>query len=359
MYIQSLNLTNWRNHLSAGFSFEQNINLIIGHNAAGKTNIIEAIIFLAISKSFRIKQDKYLINNQQDFAKVKGFFSNQDQEHDIEIRLIGRDTKTKKEIYHQGVSIRAIDLIGQIPLVYFSPEDIEHFFSSPARRRRWLDIAISLTDYQYSYYSAVYRKVIINRNSLLKKISRGDASEKELEFWDQKWLELSEQIITFRRQFIKKLSPMIGENFCKLFKTQDQLSIEYLQTYTSENLAEGLRKLLLINRRKELIYGNTIVGPHREDIIIKLNNQRIIENGSRGQMRLALLSLKMSEAAVLAQYKSDQPIIILDDIFSELDQINQQHVFDFIKNHQTIITATNLELLPNYFQSAHVINLLQ
>ena len=205
MYIQSLHLTNWRNHSGAGFSFDQEANIIIGSNAIGKTNILEAIIFLALTKSFRVKQDRLLINHGQDFAKVSGQFANSNDHHLVEIRLIGRETKTKKEIYHQGLSVRAIDLIGQIPLVYFSPEDIEHFFSSPARRRRWLDIAISLTDFQYSYNSAVYRKVINNRNHLLKKISHHDASENELDFWDNKWLELSQKIIEARRNFIKNL----------------------------------------------------------------------------------------------------------------------------------------------------------
>jgi DNA replication and repair protein RecF len=357
MYIQSLHLTNWRNHSGAGFSFDQEANIIIGSNAIGKTNILEAIIFLALTKSFRIKQDRLLINHGQDFAKVSGKFANSNDHHLVEIRLIGRETKTKKEIYHQGLSVRAIDLIGQIPLVYFSPEDIEHFFSSPARRRRWLDIAISLTDFQYSYNSAVYRKVINNRNHLLKKISHHDASENELDFWDNKWLELSQKIIEARRNFIKKLSPTAGDNFGHLFKSENKLSIEYQQTFAKDNLPEGLSNLLHINRRREINYGNTIIGPHREDIIINLDGKKIVEVGSRGQMRLALLALKMSEAIYLEQQKSDSPIIILDDIFSELDQTNQQHVFDFITTHQTIITATDLESLPKHFQSAHIINL--
>ena len=357
MYITSLTLTNWRNHLSAGFSFSPATNIIIGPNALGKTNIIEAIIFLAITKSFRLRQDKLLITHDLPFSKVTGDFSDQENDLKIEIRLINQDFKTKKEIYLNGLAKRAIDLIGQTPVVYFCPEEIEKFFSSPASRRRWLDIAISLTDHRYSCNSAVYRKVVQNRNQILKKISKNFANENELKFWDDKWLQLAKDIIQARREFISQLSPIAGENFTQLFKTDNSLTINYLESYTGSDLTTGLRRALDINRRKEIRYGNTITGPHREDIIINLNGKKITEVGSRGQMRLALLALKMSEAWYLEQKKATTPIVILDDIFSELDQTNSQHVFDFIRSNQTIITATDLESLPNEFSQANIIDL--
>ncbi len=358
MHISSLKLTNWRNHLDASFDFDPSTNIIIGDNACGKTNIIESIVFLALTKSFRIKQDRYLVAHNQDFSKVIGDFV--DQENDplnIEIRLIHQGKKIKKELMKEGLSVRAIDLIGQVPVVYFSPEEIEKFYFSPSRRRRWLDIAISLTDFQYAYDSAVYRKVILSRNQLLKNISKNIAKESELEFWNNKWLELSKSIILARREFVDRLSPVAGDNYDKLFTGESKLTMEYLQSFDGDNLEEGLRNLLDINRGKEIRYGNTITGPHREDIIINLDGNKITEVGSRGQMRIALLALKMSEAWYLEQKKSTKPIVILDDIFSELDQSNQQHVFDFISSSQSILTATDLDSLPDKFTTANVIDL--
>lgn len=342
MKINNIQLINWRNYQQNNISFADDLNIIVAPNAQGKTNILEAIEYISTTKSFRTNHDFSLVKKNEPFAKITAEYETQLQPKQAEIRLIALATsKIKKEIYLDGLNIKALDSIGQFKSVLFSPEEIEKFFRFPSARRRWLDICLSLIDSKYAYCSILYKKIIINRNQLLKKIKHNHADFSQLLFWDNKWLEMAKYIIQKRRKLISFIQENINQYFSLLFPDCGQLSIVYQQTYHQEDLDSGLPSVLSANYQKELRYGSTITGPHREDIIFHLNENPIDEWGSRAQLRLSLLSLKLVESDYIFEQTEEQPVMLLDDIFSELDDRNQTNVREFITNRQVIITATD------------------
>ncbi|MFZ5391698.1 MAG: DNA replication/repair protein RecF [Patescibacteria group bacterium] len=342
MIIENIKLINWRNWKEASFDFGPGINLIIGNNARGKTNILEAIVFLAITKSWRVKNDRSLVRFEADFSKLIANFCDGEKNINEELRLIKKDKNIVKEIRIDGILKKMIEVLGQLRVVYFSPEEIEKFFFWPNRRRRWIDILLSVVDYSYAYDAAMYKKVVINRNSLLKKINLGLAKMNELAFWDKKWEELVLRIVEKRKIFVEFVNRKANEYFEKLFVGGGNLQVEYIRANWQER---GVTLIEFISGMidKELRYGSTLIGPHRDDVIVKLQGKKIDQIGSRAQMRLALLSLKMAEADYIFQEKQNYPILLLDDIFSELDEINKKKVIEYVQDKQTIITTTEID----------------
>lgn len=321
--------------------------MIVGPNAVGKTNVLEALVLLALTKSFRTKKDRSLVKREADFAKVIGEYNNEDGDRNEEIRIILEDErKTRKQVLLAGVEKKVLDVIGGLRVVYFSPEEIERFFGSPAMRRRWMDVALSLTDSQYAYRAAMYKKVVQNRNRVLKRINEGRGKSEELNVWDEKMIEFAVPMIAGRRRLIELVSVRAKGYFNDLFVGEGQLSLNYKQTTTASDIERGLREELERYYNNEVRNGSTVVGPHREDVVIALDKVDIVEWGSRAQMRLSLLSLKLAELDFIKQARGEV-ILLLDDIFSELDEGNKNQVFDFIGKQQTVITATDLNGIEN------------
>jgi len=347
MIIKSLKLINWRNYDEASFNFDSGVNVIVGSNAAGKTNVLEALVMLAITKSFRTKKDRALVRRGEGFAKVIGEFVNEDGDQTEEVRIVVADERRiKKSLRLAGVEKKVLEVMGNLRVVYFSPEEIERFFGSPAMRRRWMDVALSLTDSQYAYRAAMYKKVVQNRNQVLKRIAEGRGKGEELNVWDEKLIEFAVPIIAARRQLIDLVSVKIKDYFGQLFVGDGELKMSYKQATTDSDVERGLREELERYYNNEVRNGNTVVGPHREDVIISLDGVDITEWGSRAQMRLSLLSLKLAELDFIKQARGEV-VLLLDDIFSELDESNKNQVFDFIGRQQTVITATDLEGIEN------------
>lgn len=356
MHLKKIDLVNWRSYGKASFDFGEGTNLIIGKNTAGKTNILEAVYFLAITKSFRTRKDLALVKSGEEFAKVSGVFE-EDEAIKEEIRLIkSGEKKCSKEIRLDGLQVRALDVVGRLKAVIFSPEEMDKFFSFPARRRRWIDLVLSVADSQYAYAAAVYKKVVDNRNRILKKLADSRAKEQELIFWDSKWLDLAGIIIEKRRQLIKKITKSAANYYRELFCDGGDLRIEYKQTCEEDDLKLALENKLKYVHAKELRYGNTIAGPHREDVIIKIDGVDIGEWGSRAQNRLTLLSLKLAEKDFIEKESGVKPIVLLDDIFSELDEDNKKSVLIYLKDQQTIITATE-KIKSKNWQDCNIIEL--
>jgi len=342
MLIKSLKLVNWRNYQEASFNFMPGANVLVGRNAAGKTNVLEALVMLAIVRSFRTKKDRSLVNQSAEFAKVVGNFENEDGDWEEEIRLVtDRTNRWRKELRLQGVSQRILNVIGKLRVVYFSPEEIERFYGSPERRRRWMDVALAQVDSTYAYWLSMYKRVVVNRNKVLKRIAENRGGLEELAVWDEKLLEYAVPIIISRRELMLSVGKVLGGYFSDLFTGPAQLEVKYRQSTLAKDIRDGLKEELERYYNNEMRTGNTVVGPHREDVLMKLDGVELAEWGSRAQMRLALLSLKLAELNFIKE-KKGEAVLLLDDIFSELDEGNKKQVYDFISQQQTIITATDM-----------------
>lgn len=342
MIFEKIELNNWRNHEKRVIEFIPGLNLLAGDNAVGKTNVLEAIYMLAITKSFRINSDAALVAKNKNWSKIKGKIKSSDKQgRELEIRLkLDNNQDLSKEIFYDGVRIKALEVLGKLRAVIFSPDEIEKFFTSPARRRRWMDLALCAVDSYYAYNLMVYKKVLHNRNKLLKKFGLSRNRTNEMDFWDGKWAETAEYIVKKRRLLISEVNGVLGMYFKQIFNDKDVLRVEYQQSYFGEDLPAGLKNLLSVGWERDLRYGATSNGPHREDAEVFINNVKLVEWGSRAQMRLSLLALKLAEASFLAKQTSDLPVLLLDDIFSELDEDKQGKVVEFVSQYQSIISAT-------------------
>ncbi|MFA4930870.1 MAG: DNA replication and repair protein RecF [Patescibacteria group bacterium] len=344
MFLNNIQLINWRSYDEASFSFGPGVNAVVGENARGKTNILEAITVLATTKSFRVNKDRVLINKGADFAKIMAKYSRGEVDIDEEVRLIlGSGDDFKKELRLDGVVVRALDVLGKLLVVIFSPDEIDSFFTQPALRRRWMDLVLSATDSDYAYCAAVYKKVVANRNKVLKRLAAKQTNQNELEFWDTKWASLASVIIGKRRKLIDFVATRVGDFYNGLFGGQGEVEVYYEQTCRSGDLEGELREILSSQRGRELRYGTTMAGPHREDLVVKMNGVVMADWGSRAQLRMTLLSLKLSEGEYVYEVTGIKPVLLLDDIFSELDHNNRGRVMDYVGGYQVILTTTSLE----------------
>lgn len=330
-------LQNFRNYENRLFTFDKNVTIFVGKNAIGKTNILEAIYSLASGKAFRAVTEHEVVNENASVssrvARVVGL-TNQE----LELEILWDDRSRFQKIYKiNGVGKRQIDFVGHLPCVLFQPEDLTIVIGSPSGRRRYLDDVLSQSHKDYRVAIHIYEKALRQRNRLLYRIKKeelriSDISD-QLEYWNELLIDKGQIIHNFRRGFIVFLEEM-EKDFLPL-------KIEYDHSIISH---ERLKKYHF----EELASGTTLVGPHRDDVIIKFKNLRsknfelLANYGSRGQQRLGVLALKMGELDYAQTQMGIRPILLLDDIFSELDVVNREHVFDLVSKQQTIMTTTDI-----------------
>lgn len=338
--LKRIELTNFRNHKRFAADLN-NTSILIGLNATGKTSVLEAISLVSAGRSFRTDDKKSVVNLQSDYARV-----NID---DLEI-FIQKDPRLLMQAKDRGVKKKLSDFIGTLKSVVFSPETIDIITGAPAQRRRFLDIMISQNDKTYLRALSEYTKVRRQRNGLLEMIKHGRSQESDLLFWDK---ELAKQgsIITKKRiEAIEFLNKLLTDIYKEI---SGQKSSTLMLTYHNsggDDLAEKLRQ----NRSREIAYGATIYGPHRDELEFKLNNANMQEFASRGELRSAILALKVGEVKFLEQEsnkttsleeKPASPILLLDDIFSEFDAERRGHLNRLILQYQSVITTTDKEHL--------------
>jgi len=352
--LKSLKLENFRNHKEFSADFN-NTTILIGLNGSGKTGILEAISLISAGRSFRIDDKKNLVNLDADLARIKA--------DDLEL-IIQKTPRLLVIAKERGVKKKLPDFIGTQKSVIFSPEIIEMITGAPALRRRFLDIMISQNDKEYLLALSEYTKVRRQRNGLLEMIKGKRASESELLFWDDE-LEKQGKIITKKRigaiEFLNNLLSGIYQEIAgpsplssratPTNRGNREISLSLIYHNSSgEDLAEKLRQ----NRAREIAYGATIYGPHRDDLEFKLDNANMQQFASRGELRSAILALKIAELKYLEKEsiksssisgKSDSPILLLDDIFSEFDAERRSHLNDLILQYQSVITTTDREHL--------------
>ena len=350
MLITNLKIKNFRNYEDLNLKLNKNINIFYGNNAQGKTNIIESIFLCAIGKSFRSNKDKEMIKFNEDFLNIEINYEKSDRDGKIKI-----DISDKKDIYLNGIKAKKLsELIGKINIVLFTPDDINILKDGPKMRRRFLDIMISQLRPNYIYYLNMYAKTLEQRNIYLKQIKFENKNPEILDVWDLKLAEFGEKIFNYRKEFIEKIKNKINLIHKNITNNNEEIKIEYISDFNNkENFYSSLKE----NKKIDIMRGATTKGVHRDDFIIYLNNNNVSVYGSQGQNRTAILSLKMSELNVVHDEIGENPILLLDDFMSELDEKRRTNFLNNIKDTQVLITCTDkFELEKNNFNVYNVKN---
>lgn len=342
MKIFDLKLTNFRNHTNLNVDLDGSLTLITGPNGAGKTNILEAIYILATGKSHRARYDKDLIQHNKGFCNIEGNIQTDGEKLNLQIQIQRNERFENVSIKKARINKVAKSMqyfTGVFNAVLFSPEDIELITDSPSLRRRYIDTVLSQVDTNYKRSLASYTKAVRQRNKLLERISEGNPVWNEIEFWTNQLLTNGQIIQETRDKFFKTIKTPIEKHGKKLNTDKTKVEINYLKNEINEKRLEEYRN-------KEIAARTTLVGPHRDDFEMYFNNHSASEFGSRGEQRSCILALKLSEIEYIERIKKEKPVLLLDDIFSELDKKHQQAVLDVIHDQQTTITTTaNLEFL--------------
>lgn len=346
MYIQSLELNNYRNYGSLNIDFDNGTNILYGNNAQGKTNILEAIYLAGTTKSHRAVRDREIIKFNEQEAHIKVVI----KKNNIPVRIDMHLKKSRsKGIAINGIPIRkASELFGICNVVFFSPEDLNIIKNGPMERRRFMDMELCQLDKVYVHNLVNYNKIINQRNKLLKDIGFGNDKELRdtLDIWDMQLADYGAKLITRRNQFICDINEIIYEIHRKLTDNREELNVKYEPNIIGNNLYEELIRC----REKDFKLKSTTVGPHRDDISFLIGDVDIRKYGSQGQQRTAALSLKLSEIELVRLMINDIPILLLDDVLSELDSNRQKQLLESLDNIQTIITCTGLdEFIENRF----------
>lgn len=327
--LKKLILTNFRNHLKFELELGE-ITVLVGKNGVGKTNILESIVVLSCGRSFRADNREELVNFDADFCRIVV--------DDLEV-FIQKSPRLIFQVKEKGIKRKPTDFIGILESVIFSPESLQIIIGEPKERRRFLDILISQKDHKYLVALMEYRKVLVQRNRLLKSISEGRGEDSELDFWDQRLAESAEIISAKRKEVVEFFNQKLSGKYQTISgQKNSKLSVEYLSKH-QDNLLDYMKQ----RRQIEIAAGVTLFGPHRDDLLVLLNQKEASKFASRGELRSIILSLKAIELEYLENEK--KPILLLDDIFSEFDADRRRHLFEIIKDHQTIITTTDREHL--------------
>lgn len=337
MIIQSIELCNFRNYEREEFHFHEGTNVLYGDNAQGKTNVLEAIFVGGTTKSHKGSKDSDMIKKGKEESHIRYFVEKKGCTFKVEIHM--RRGKTKG-IAIDGMPIKSSrELMGLSNIVFFSPENLRIIEDGPEERRRFIDMELCQINKAYLYYLTQYKKVLKQRNSLLKQIQDNKDLSPTLEIWDTQLVEHGKKVIELREEFVTQIGEIMKEKHKNLTGGKEEIRVEYKPNCRAENLAEQL----FINGDRDVYQGSTSVGPHRDDMMFFIGNQEIKVFGSQGQKRTAALSLKMAEIEIVERIIGEKPILLLDDVLSELDRNRQNYLLENIKGIQTIITCTGLE----------------
>ena len=363
MFLESIKLLNFRNYRKLNLHFDKDLSILLGSNAAGKTNLLEAIEILSVAKSFRVKREQNLVLWGLDFCRLESEIRKGKDSLKLEVIIDLSKGRPQKTVKIDGVKKKTLDLIGKLSTVLFYPEDLNMINASPSVRRQFLDVVLCKTDSKYCYALAEYRKILRNRNLLLNQIREGSASTDELGFWDKQLIELGTGIILKREELIKFLNTKISSIYVNISGVKtNNLKLIYKPNLALLKSADNkaIKKLFSEELRKkgelEVKRGATLIGPHRDDFSFKLQNREVPTFASRGEFRSVILALKSSELDYLESKLGERPILLLDDIFSELDKNRRHHLGAIVDKQQTIITTTDLvHISPNLQEKAAIL----
>lgn len=339
MFVTDLNLENFRNYSKGSFSFCEGINVLEGGNAVGKTNLVEAVSFCAFGKSPRTPRDKELIKWEEEFAKIS--LKAQTKYRGLKISAMISKNGDKR-IAVDGVGISKLgEFIGRLSVVFFSPDEIKMIKETPQERRKFMDISLSQQSKSYFYALQRYNKILTSRNNVLKDSFANKQIKDTLPVWNMQLAKEGAEIIERRKEFISFIQPIVDDCHRRVAGRDNGLTVCYETSIKGENTEEELLKALETSLEKDLRLGYTTVGPHRDDMVVLSENVDLRSFGSQGQQRTASLALKLAETQVIELKTGEKPILILDDVLSELDPKRREQLLKQARVQQTLLTCTD------------------
>ncbi|MDE6363114.1 MAG: DNA replication/repair protein RecF [Lachnospiraceae bacterium] len=341
MTIQSLELENFRNYETLSIHFDSRTNILYGDNAQGKTNILEAVYLSATTKSHKGSKDKDIIKFDSEEAHIRTYVMKDSLENRVDMHL--RKNKSKGIAINGQKIKKAADLLGLLNVVFFSPEDLSIIKNGPSERRRFVDMELCQLDSVYLHNLNHYNKIVNQRNRLLKDLYSNPGLKDTLFLWDTQLVSFGQKIIEQRNTFIRQLNEIIYEIHLKLSGGKEELQIVYEPDVLALDFEEKLQKC----QERDIRLKQTSIGPHRDDFSFVVGTVDIRKFGSQGQQRTAALSLKLAEIELVKKVTKDVPLLLLDDVLSELDSNRQNYLLNSIGEIQTIITCTGLEEFVN------------
>lgn len=347
MFLKELDIKHFRNYGQQKLTFNQNITLFLGQNAQGKTNLMESIYVLALTKSHRSTKDKEWINWDEEFSWIKATVQRKRGPLQLEIQLTGKGKKAKINGLEQK---KLSDYIGAMNVVMFAPEDLSIVKGTPQQRRKFIDMEIGQVSPMYIHLLSQYQKVLTQRNQCLKDAFKNKKYIGFLDVLNEQLAELAVKIISRRIDFLEKMGIWANNVHQDITQRKETLTIQYHPSFSvdpllpqSESIAQFVQQLEQL-KEKELVRGTTLLGPHRDDLSFHINGTNVQQYGSQGQQRTTALSLKLAEIQLIYEEIGEYPILLLDDVLSELDASRQSHLLDAIKDKvQTFVTATGVE----------------
>ncbi|MHB1132887.1 MAG: DNA replication/repair protein RecF [Chloroflexota bacterium] len=377
MHLAYISLENFRNYSRLELDLPPGLAVVYGRNAQGKTNLLEAIYYLATSKSFRAGSDREIVNwlalsQEPAYTRLVGRCERRGGVVEIEVAVrldrgdptaLEQTALTSKRIRINKVARRAIDLIGQMTVVHFTPQDIEIVEGAPQLRRRFLDITISQVDSEYCRTLAHYNKVVLQRNHLLRQIRERHARADQLEFWDEELARAGAFIAVRRGRAVEEINELAAEYHHSLTGTTERLRVTYKPGFDwrpdaaaaaevmadpTATLARSLREQVRRLQAREIMQGVSLLGPHRDDLAFAIDQANVTLYGSRGQQRTVAVSLKLAESTYLERQGGEKPLLLLDDVLSELDELRRNFLVEAISNgQQVVLTGTELGAIPS------------
>ena len=337
MYITEVSLQNFRNLAQLKIEPSEGINVIYGSNAQGKTNFLESLYFCAMGRSLRGKSDQQLIRFDEEESHIRMLVQRKQRYDRIDVHL---KKDEKKGIAVNGLPVRKLgDLFGTLYAVIFSPEDLSLVKDGPAERRRFLDMELCQLSKVYYYDLQQYYRILKQRNNLLKEIQKKPALQETLFVWDDQLAEYGERIIAARKRFLLRLDEIAAEKLSQLTGGKDHLQTIYKPNCEAGTLAEKLQK----NIDRDIYFGSTQSGPHKDDILFSIDGREVKVYGSQGQQRTTALAARLAEIDLIREETGEEPVLLLDDVFSELDENRQKYLLKSIEGLQAFVTCTGIE----------------
>jgi len=341
MDLKYLKLQDFRNFKKKLFEFSSNTTLVVGDNAIGKTNVLEAIYLLATGRSFRATREQQMILYGKEVGRIKGEVDDLELEIVLTTGEVGGEKAQRKRYLVNGVGKRKMDFVGSLRVVLFRPEDIELVLGSPGQRREYLDSVLEQVDREYRRSILAYQKGLRQRNRLLEKIREGEAERKQLLFWNEILVRNGDKVTRAREEYLTYVNQ-------KLRERELDLQLSYENSIISQRRLEQYGE-------QEIAAGTTLVGPHRDEFLFIVQRKGKAEKdlaiyGSRGEQRMAVLVIKLAELEFVFEQTKDRPLLLLDDIFSELDHENRDEVLKLLLHQQTIVTTTDEHLIPKKYK---------
>ena len=354
MIIKSIELQNFRNYEDLNISFDEGTNIFYGDNAQGKTNILEAAYLSGTTKSHKCSKDKEMIRFGEQEAHIRTVVVKKDKEYQIDMHL--KNNRSKGIAINKVPIKKASELFGILNMVFFSPEDLNIIKNGPAERRRFLDSELCQLDKIYLSDLTTYNKILNQRNKLLKDMVYRPDLKDTLPVWDMQLVETGRKIIRRRKQFVDELNEIVHDIHYRISGEKEDLLLQYEPSIEDIFFEDELFRV----KERDMRQCMTSVGPHRDDLLFSIGEVDIRKFGSQGQQRTSALSLKLSEIELVKRSIHDTPVLLLDDVLSELDSNRQNYLLNSIHDTQTLITCTGLdEFVKNRFQINKIFKVVQ